>query len=1442
MADLHPSLEKFAYPVFQKKYTAYRAAQIPGLIVDLASPVIQLPNTSTLHTVNHFLSPSPTDSIDPDINNPLVQHEQWMIFFQHVLSVPDADSLPFPVHDQYMLTLGKARSHIVTFFQEHKNIHRMSSPAALEKSKNALLWYDYAALQKLRVTGKFAEYRRFDIILRSILDRAASPVSNRYQFIEIPLSDRLYTRAQMIPSFRKLDSTIMRIKTDQSFFFEIHLLGMLYGRTTLLDVTPWPADVEMWKQAGIDAPVLRSTSLFDRIDRGVSDRIHLILTHGTKAIIYNLGDLQHMAETPGLFNKVLRHINTLKLASQGVTPDDLHALSDDDFDRHIDAVVQTQAPEPEADPESDTVITPTDIRHITIDDLKKMIPADGPKTGVVNPPIEPTPLHSSPAQKAPVIKSGTARLTEEKQTLQKNLDQTHPPQSSQHQRAETLYQRHLTAMIGGRTIQEHLTASSDPKIDEGRLEFLADILPDSSMETSSVVDMDKTYISSMHTKDLARTLTAFVKHGLFVSDIKETHKFTKFDRVTTYKVRMIDTDGKAHNVSFDLPHVDTHGQMMINGVTTRMVKQQVNLPICKVSEYRVNLSSNYNKTLVERTQGKAYTYSTYIVRYLNALRKAGLVTVQYGRQNVDHMILPYEYSTIGITFQSIVAGSYRFQFNYRQRFDTMDSNEIVVQVKALEKEYGVFCGYGPDESLLFWDYLDSIHQVSYTGQAISSALHFVEILDSLFAQEYTDTPDMVAEWTNLKIQDKDFPVVFVLGYRYGLSDILKSIGMITRWAPKDQKIDLALDEIKVPFVDGSLIFSRYPLEKSLVASGLLWMRTEKISLADLDTPDAYYQILTERGISINYLKGITGFFNFFIDPITYDVLQHMGEPTDTKGLLLRASSMLSTLDHYPQASMRHHRMRGYERFSGILYNEMSRQLASYQNQRQANKTYSINPQAVFQRIVQDATVMNVDVINPVHELKGVTHVTFSGAGGRLSAQSFVIDDRQYPKDGVGVMSEATPDSGKVAMTIYTTSDPRIKNIRGMFDDKLGDTAPLQPAQMLSVSGMLMPCATNDDSKRVSYINTQLSHHVPCKEGEVSRIRTGYELTLAHRTSETFSYAARANGIITDIDVEHHVVKITYEDGSIDAVSFGESYTSVSGSYLKQDVVLNVVKNEHVKRGDIVAYNSGFFTPEAGTKQVGWKHGVMANVALIEMSATLEDGCIISKELGSKLSMAPAHIRPVTIDNRTVMHDIVEIGSTVESTDILCSVEEGDLESLTLTDDLDTIAFLSSLNRKAPTAKYHGRVADISMYYACAYDLLHPSLQKFVKAQDKRHKAHAQGLEGTGRAGTYHGPGQVNVGLKYHGILFETNTVLIEFTITEDIVAGQGDKICLGLQSKTVISNSFEKNPVSESGVDVDVIFSSTSIMARIINSPYVIGIGNRTLEKMEADIVSLYFD
>ena len=1009
---LLPAEERMLYANFRRRFVAFKRADVPKRLVALNE--VQLPDNSVLHVFDHLLDMNQA-GITFDVANPLITNEQYLVYAHHQAKVASKDDPLFPVTDRYRFVPASVTSQAARFFASHRNIKRPPSLDAVLQRKNILLVINYNTLFKAYLTGRMLQWRRFDLVFRTILSNiAAQP--GKYHHIEIPVSQNLFTKLQFERVFNQVTIATLRIH-DPSYYALMHLIGLL-----------------------ANAP----TSLLTKLTQSQLDSTSIILKCGDQAIIYNLGDLRAISNNPKFYLDVIRHINVLKLSYKGVEAEE---FSDDDIDQAVEVDKTEEGDEPEA-PMVDT--TTSEEEPIQQDE---------------QPPKEDTPPQEAEPEVPDVSKEQVPLDKHIKDSLNEKLDSPPVPLTDlQKEKAAKNADEQGSITLDGVPLAELLDPKNEAAISENELTFLKDSLPDQSMASSTVMDSDRIYINKQLNRDIAAVLSSFAANGMILTDLRTKDEVTPYNRIRTYHVVFTDLEGKRHGMTFKLPIVSPDGTFVVNGIENRMVKQIVNLPICKVSSYRVNLSSNFNKTLVERTMTKANRYDVYIAQYISTLKRAGAIEIEFGKTD-NPKPLPYDYTVIGDKFTAIFHKSTRLTFDYTHRFNETVSGKLTeTTIESLKKHEdslnAVYIGRGVNNSWLFMSQSNTITELDKSGTVINK-LRITDIFDRIANENDVQSPKPAIEWTELKIRDKNFPIAFVLGYRFGIRALLKMVNHPTRFIPAGSttREKFSASEIRIRFADGTLVFNRYPLEKSLVLAGLNKFKLQNYTFDAFDGKDAYFTILQENKLSVNYLKGIDGFFDFFVDPVTRDILLKMGEPTTPRGLLLRATQMLTSTFAIEASSMQNHRMRGYERFPDIIYNEISRALESFNTQKSHKKTFSINPEAVFQRIVQDPTVQTVEEINPMHDLKSKTMVTYSGMGGR-TAQSFVIDDRRFPEDGVGVLSEATPDSGKVAINAYTSANPRIGNIRGMFT--AADKENLEPANMLSTTALLAPGSTQDD--------------------------------------------------------------------------------------------------------------------------------------------------------------------------------------------------------------------------------------------------------------------------------------------------------------------------------------------------------------------------------------------
>lgn len=484
------------------------------------------------------------------------------------------------------------------------------------------------------------------------------------------------------------------------------------------------------------------------------------------------------------------------------------------------------------------------------------------------------------------------------------------------------------------------------------------------------------------------------------------------------------------------------------------------LPIRKVSADRVGLSSYYSKIFVDRSDRAVFNYGRW---FTNALVAKGLnsddsTITDMRTSSVEDLSakVPYIYSTISTRIIGFKCDGYEYWFDYKNRVKNgpFEESDLAYERKGL-----VVVGKGQGKLVLV-DTNDVFYTTSGGGH-----LEVFGRAEDLFGIPFEKAPVQMAE---LKIFSKAIPIGVVMAYLIGFDNLLKLLKVTPRIVPNGERLNLMADEFALRFVDESYVFSKEDTKVAMVMSGFnLFKNTlRNYSAHTFNKKDIYYNLLDQYGIGVRYLREMDLMDAMFIDPITRGILEWMKEPTEFLPLLLRAVDLLST--RYVPSKVEGakgiveglERARGYERIAGAVYSELVKSIRVY-NARTATSsaTVSMNPHAVWTTIVQDPAASPIEEANPIHNLKEKEVITFGGTGGR-SRRSMVANTRLYQPSDMGFISEATVDSGDVAIITYLSPNANFTSVRGTvrhLDKKQDGTSTL-----LSTAALLAPAADRDD--------------------------------------------------------------------------------------------------------------------------------------------------------------------------------------------------------------------------------------------------------------------------------------------------------------------------------------------------------------------------------------------
>lgn len=958
---------------------------------------------------------------------------------------------------------------------------------------------------------------------------------------------------------------------------------------------------------------------------------------------------------------------------------------------------------------------------------------------------------------------------------------------------------------------------------------------DKSMLNSSLNAFDAKYNTTILKKDVANMVLAIQNAGIAVTDYEVEKEVDIGGEFDSYTVRVSPVEGSNSTIRFKLPVLADDGTFTANGTKYRMRKQRGEIPIRKIDTDTVALSSYYGKVFISRSERRVNNYGTWIT---NQLMSIGLdnddqrITSIYPGNVFDNTtITPRMYSLIAQRFKSMdisksVDGKtkelFSLSFDYGKR-ETTFGKEVV---SKLEKDGLLLFGVNSNGSTyLLMDKNDVIYK--HDGKNV--------LTESGYLEEYLDleiekAPVDIAE---IRLMGKTIPIGVVLGYQIGLNKLIKLLGVTPRIVEAGKRINLQSHEYSIVFSDETLIFSKYDKEASLILAGFNNFHNSIRGFDSylFDKPGVYLNVLESNNLTARYLREIELMDKMFIDPIARELLVEMKEPTTFKGLLLRSCNMLTNDAHPDAFDAEFIRTKGNERMAGAVYTELVKSIRAHGGRvGKAKLPLDFNPHCVWRSIAEDPSISLVSDINPIENLKQIEAVTYSGNGGRNS-RSMTKHTRSYHKNDMGVISEATVDSGDVGINTYTSANPQFTGLRGLSRRYSKNT--MGPTALFSTSALLAPSADRDDPKRVNFINIQNTHGIACDGYRQAMVRTGYEQVIPHRVGDLFAFSAKQDGKVISLTDTGMIVE--YADGTKQGVELGRRFGQAAGLTLPHDVVSNVEEGAKFKKQDILAFNNGFFEADVlNPKQVIFKTSMTVKTVLMESTTTLEDSSGISDRLSKKLSTKATKIKTVIVNFDQVISKLVKVNQLVNAEDVLCVIEEEMTANNALFDSesLDTLKILGSQN--TPMAKVKGTIDKIEVFYHGDKEDMSDSVLTLVNSSDKLLSSRLRSINKPVLTGS------VGMGYRIEGEPLALDTIAIRFYITSDVSASIGDKGVFGNQLKTVFGRKFNDNIITESGTQIDAIFGYKSVSDRIVMSPEIIGTRTTLLKVIAKKAAKIY--
>ncbi len=1431
------------YSTFYKRLGIRRIDQLTSPVLSPLGEMV-LPSNACFHFVGNEYE------IGPGKDYFLLQGASRGMWLKHVYQLVSLE--------------GKPRPHLINYVGEIANYHRknprikrlLKEPATIIDPR-VIVGVSYAGLAKLYIYNKnvYRDYNEWLNKWTTIWDNVekVGKTTNREQFIVMSVPDYVPTVGQLQYAEVKIDQTSLHNFTEEDGF-------------NLLD---------LWKWLGED----RKDSLINKLSTKTLQHVNVVFLNKGQFTVLNLGlfnswrnstplEAAEDADTairgldPFTIQKRLLHF---ALTMKGVKLDE--SVAEEVAITNDEGEVPPQAPERiivspkeltekqalvqafkldddedvSIDEESEDDLS-TELSDSDIDaDLaahEEIVKATSvAKPVIVQEDVDPTIGLLVPAKS--YVRPST-KLEDAVSEVARPMVEQGGMSLADYRRIESLAQSYKSIKVpsaisysknADTTIEQAIT------INTAELLFKPTEFPDSptildkSMLKSTLVDFGPKYIKEFIHRDILGAVMAVQRTGIAVADIDVVEKVDALNHYYVYSVKLVPPGGKQTTMSFKIPVVNEEGVIMSGGVNYYLKTQRSDVPIRKIGPARVALTSYYGKLFIDRSENATVNYGRWLTNQLTAIgldQNNLLVTNMKMSANFDKsLVTPRQYSALAAKFRSFsikpVDASpsirYDFDFNIAKLTATFAPNAV----ERVTTHGEILVGRDQTGAPIGMDNQGNMSIYRAGGNTVIGSF------ETLLGLDVAKAPTEIAV---VNVFGKAIPMVFVLGYHMGISALLELLKVTPRIVSRGKVIKRLASEYVIQFKDYSLVLDKTDKQAAIIIAGFRAYQRfiAGYNLTDFNNRDIYINILEMAGIGVRFVREMDLIYKMYIDDITRGLLEDMHEPTNMVDLYLRAAELLTNDKHPDEIDGSLTRYKGYERFAGTVYQEIikaSRMKAARPMSMRVG--LEVNPEAVWQQILQDSAMEVTNDINPIQNLKQKEVVTFGGTGGR-TADTMVKRTRVFHEKDEGIISEAGVDSGAVGVITYFSANPGLVDLRGRVQE-IDKTIP-GIGNIFSTSALLAPSSDRDDAKRTGFISIQQSHGISSKGYRATPLRTGYGQMLAQRTDDLFAYAAKGSGKV--IAKDNKSLTLEYENGDLKYIELGRRFGKSAGSVIPHNVITSLEVGDTFVLGDIIAYNTEYFEKDwMNPKKVEWRAGVMAKTMLMDTVDTFEDSSVISQHLAHELTSDTTHIRNIVMDFDQAPHQLVSVGTNVDFESILCTIEDPVTAGANLF-DANTIETLKLLSNAAPKAKYTGVVEHIEVFYNGEVEDMSEALQSLVMTTDRSMSKLYRSLgkpKITGRVdGTY----------RIDGNPLLKNQLVINVYITSNVGMGIGDKAVFGNQMKTTIGRVMNGVNKAKDGTVIDAIFAYESMSNRIVESPEIIGTTNTLLRVGGKRFVEIY--
>lgn len=914
----------------------------------------------------------------------------------------------------------------------------------------------------------------------------------------------------------------------------------------------------------------------------------------------------------------------------------------------------------------------------------------------------------------------------------------------------------------------------------------------------------------------------------------------------TYIYTLEDEDGRKSTLSFDLPVFIEDRYMYIGGNKKLFQNQFALRPLVKSGPNTVQLVSFYNKIFIERIGKNLDSKTTALKRFLGFDKSQKTYTIKFGNaytgNNTYRRTLDFDAISKNIFY--LANKDYRIYFKLDELYSK--AKDLNIDLSKVDKtKYFIFGLDVKNKRPL---------SIAYDSQLTVTDF----ILENILIPEdkeklYTVSAGKKFMYSEASIQDKRIPLILFLLYAEGLTSVLEKSKInhtIIRSKDEVPKYD-NLNQGLIEFMDGYLIWDKYPIENSILFNGLQSLPLAEFAIAEMDVKDTYIDLMTLFYEYRNIYVILDMFVEYMIDNKTKEILEDMNLPTDLVGVLIEANKLLSNNEFMPENNMNNLRIRNNEILTQLIYKEVSNAYKKFRQTRHKKNPDKINikKDIILSKIALCNIVEDVSELNALLSAEKARAITYKGPGGINLEEAFKIEKRAYDPTMIGIVGITTSADGGVGVLRQLTLEPNIESTLGYpkitpMDkiDELTQNQLFTPAELLEPNGVM-----HNDSARVGMSQKQAKVMMLLENSSPVIIGNKVESILSHHIDNSLAFNAKKNGFVKEITEDWIILE--YEDGTHDAIDISNRMlkNGANGIFIESKIISNYKVGDKFKAKDVIAYDPRAFTPNLRDNGVSMNVGTLVKVAIYPSGDKFEDSAPITKKLANLLATDVVMEESFVLGKNSYIDRIVKVGDHVKCGDELIAFDES-------YDDPEVNKFFENLrselkeeliqsNIQKVNAKHSGEVVDIKIYSTVEMDELSDSLKELVGAKFKKLKKRNAVLEkykNEGDMATYK-CGQIisedsNISASKFGVLKGQEVgegVLVSIYIKHKDIAKKGDKVTNYTALKGIISNVVEEGyePFSEFRPEepIDTSIAPGAILARKTPSIMLTMFGNKCM-------------